>query len=86
MEKMFIISTAIAIVYSIFRFIEMRFILKENRPIKDMVRDTVIVYISAISGVFIFDQLNPLKSVAKSITGQTAGEGQAGAFVDAPNF
>ena len=56
MEKFFIIATAIAITYVSIKFIEMRFILKENKPVKDIVRDTVLVYLSSVVGVFIFDQ------------------------------
>mgnify|MGYP001323432858 CR=1 FL=1 len=84
MENIFIISTIIAIVYSIARFIEMRFILKENRPIKDMVRDSVIVYVSSMAGGFIFDQLNPITSAVKAVTGEKTSS--TGAFVDEPNF
>ena len=32
----------VAIMYVIFRFIEMRFILKENKPLKVLFRDTII--------------------------------------------
>ena len=35
----------------------MRFILKENKPVKDIIRDTVLVYLSSVVGVFIFDQI-----------------------------
>ena len=84
MEKFFIIATAIAITYVSIKFIEMRFILKENKPVKDIIRDTVLVYLSSVVGVFIFDQINPIKSLAKSVTGQATVN--PAAFVDQPTF
>jgi hypothetical protein len=60
MENIFIIAIIISIIFLIFKFIEMRFIEKENKPLKFLVRDTLIVYCSVISGYFILEQLNPV--------------------------
>ena len=50
----------VSIIYLLFRFLEMRFILKENKPLKLLLRDTLVVYISFITGHFIYEQLAPL--------------------------
>ena len=41
----------------------MRFILKENKPLKSILRDTLIVYFSVLSGKFILEQMGPLKNL-----------------------
>lgn len=56
MESSFISAGAIAVIYIIIKVVEMRVILKETKPIKDLVRDTVIVYLSSILGIFVLDQ------------------------------
>ncbi len=59
-SNVFINAGATAILFLIMKFIEMRFIEKENKPLKFLVRDTLIVYCSVISGYFILEQLNPV--------------------------
>jgi hypothetical protein len=53
-----IVPLAISIVYLLFKFIEMKFILKENKPLKDIVRDTFIVYISSALGMYAMEQMD----------------------------
>ncbi|MHA1939255.1 MAG: hypothetical protein ACW97O_13675, partial [Candidatus Thorarchaeota archaeon] len=57
MESIFAISLAIAIVYFILKFGEMRLISKEERPMKLMLRDTIAVYLSSVVGMYVVDQL-----------------------------
>tara|TARA_B000000477_G_C6001010_1_gene189043 strand:- start:353 stop:511 length:159 start_codon:yes stop_codon:yes gene_type:complete len=52
----------------------MRFILKENKPLKELFRDTLIVYLSVVSGLFISEQFNSKINKAPKV------------FTDAPNF
>ena len=56
---------AISVAYLIFKFIEMRFILKENKPIKVLARDTLIVYLSVLLGNFVMQQLTTVKLSSK---------------------
>ena len=58
---------AVAGCYLLFRFIEMRFVLKENKPLKVLVRDTVLVYLSVILGTFVMEQFGS-SSVGKKMT------------------
>ena len=60
MENKFFIASVISITYLIFKFIEMRFIEKENKPLKVLLRDTILVYFSVVTGLFIFEQLTPV--------------------------
>ena len=82
MENMFLISTIIAICYLLLKFIEMRFIEKENKPIKLLVRDTIIVYFSALLAFFVFHQTNDSGAVAY-LMGESS---QAAVFTNSPDF
>lgn len=62
----FIQGFVVSAVYLIFRFIEMRFIIKETIPLKKLVRDTLVVYISFISGIFIFNQIEPIADLGNN--------------------
>ena len=73
MESIFAISLAIAIVYFILKFGEMRLISKEERPMKLMLRDTIAVYLSSVVGMYVVDQLGDAV-VKKSPTTAFVGE------------
>ena len=53
----FILAGIISVLYALFRFLEMRFILKETKPLKFILRDAIIVYLSVIAGIFIMEQV-----------------------------
>ena len=46
MDNIFIIAAIISIIFVIGKFIEMRFIEKESKPLKLLIRDALLVYIS----------------------------------------
>ena len=64
-NSIFFTGVAIAAVYLIFRFIEMRFILKENKPLKILARDTLLVYLSVVLGHFILQQFGNMDMAVK---------------------
>jgi hypothetical protein len=53
----FILAGIVSVLYGIVRFLEMRFILKETKPLKFILRDAIIVYLTVMLGVFVVDQL-----------------------------
>ena len=59
MSNIFMIAAVISIVYILAKFIEMRFVEKENKPLKLLIRDALVVYFSVIFGHFILDQIQP---------------------------
>ena len=73
MNNMFVNAGIIAVVYSLIKFVEMRMILKESRPVKDLLRDTIMVYLSAIAGMFIIDQIGTVSVTGKSSTNVFVG-------------
>lgn len=60
MVNIFMIALIIAIVFLVIKFIEMRFIDKESKPLKLLIRDTLLVYLSVVAGYFILEQLKPV--------------------------
>jgi hypothetical protein len=78
MEKYIIHSGIIAFIYLLLKFVEMRIVIKEIKPIKELIRDTIIVYLSAMVGLYIIDEFMPSgESVKKTITN---------VFTDHPGF
>ena len=51
-------SSIISIIYFLFKFIEMRFVTKENKSLKLLVIDTLIVFISSTIALYILEQFN----------------------------
>jgi hypothetical protein len=60
MENVFLIATTISIIYFILKFVEMKFVDKEIKPLKVLIRDTLLVFFSVIVGVSIIDQFYPI--------------------------
>ncbi len=79
MENIFLEALIISIIYSIINFLEMRYYQKEDKTIKDIVKEGLLVYLSVISGVFIVEQFKP--EVEKIVS-----EAPPLVFVDNPPF
>ena len=62
-DSIFFQAFIMSIVYLLFKFIEMRFILKKNKPVKELVRESLIVYFSVLGGNFVLGQIMPLKDL-----------------------
>ena len=75
-NSIFISALVISIVYILFKFLEMRLILKESKPLKFMLRDGILVYFSVIIGYFVIQQMEPLRSIS----------GPIAVFTDSPDF
>ena len=60
MDNIFLVAGVISVIFLIGKFLEMRYVDKEPKPLKLLVRDTLLVYISIIFGNFIVEQLNPV--------------------------
>lgn len=79
MENTFIFATIISIVFFIIKFIEMRYVNRETKPLKYLVTDSFIVFICSILAQFVFEQFDNAKDMIN--TSETTS-----VFVDAPNF
>jgi len=59
MTSIFVIAAVISIIFLVAKFLEMRYIEKESKPLKFLIRDTLLVYFSVIIANFVLDQVNP---------------------------
>jgi RsiW-degrading membrane proteinase PrsW (M82 family) len=87
--NLFVIGAIIATVYFLLKFLEMRFVDQDNKkPIKVLIRDTLIVGISSVLGVYLLEQFKMFHSGSGSgIGGDGAGASSSpAAFVDTPGF
>jgi len=69
MENIFLVAGIISVIFFIAKFLEMRYIDKEPKPLKILIRDALLVYVSVVTGDFILSQLSPVinETVAPSI-------------------
>jgi hypothetical protein len=67
MSNIFITASIISIIFLIVKFIEMRFVDKENKPLKFLIRDTLLVYFSVIAGSFVLEQLKPVIHAGENV-------------------
>jgi|UniRef100_A0A6C0IPM9 hypothetical protein len=80
MENIFIIASLISFFYIIVKFIEMRFIEKDNKPLKVLIKDTLVVYLCVLLGNFIVEQINP------ALLGEDVTNTVTQVFTDNPGF
>jgi hypothetical protein len=77
MDNVFIQAGIIAALYLLLKFGEMRFVLKEAKPMKVLLKDTSIVFLSSIMGMYIIDQFMLQGEPSKNVPS---------AFMDSPTF
>ena len=88
---MLIQGAAIAIIFFIVKFLEMRFISGETLPLKVLVRDTTVVYLASVIGIYTLSQFRQSDIIKNSVLGGGGGGGGiadpvVGAFTETPNF
>ena len=79
MDNTFLIAGIVAGIFFIIKFVGMRVVDKESKPLKLLIRDSLVVYISVIGGGFIVDQLQPF------IVGDNVVQTPP-VFIDNPSF
>jgi hypothetical protein len=76
---MFIYALAIATVFFLFKFLEMKFLPDdEKKPLKIVIKETLIVYFASIVGIYMYSQFD-----SKELK---VGGKNTMAFVDKPAF
>ena len=76
MENIYLTGLVVSFIFLIAKFFEMRFISKENKPLKTTIIDTIFVYLSVVIGYYIIEQF----------TLKTQGLMEAPVFIDKPGF
>ena len=80
MTNIFLIAGIISFTFFLVKFLEMRYIEKESKPLKLLIRDALIVYFSVIIANFVIEQL---ATVAENSVG---GKKLTPVFTDNPGF
>ena len=60
MDNIFLLAGIISVIFFIGKFLEMRYIDNETKPLKILIRDSLLVYVSVVAGSFILVQLKPV--------------------------
>jgi hypothetical protein len=68
MASVFVVAAVISITFLVAKFLEMRFIEKETKPLKLLIRDALIVYFSVIAADFVMAQVNPVMVTGPKVT------------------
>ena len=56
MEKVVLLAFSLTLFYGILKFLEMKFIERQMKPLKEIVRDLIVVFISSFSVFYLFVQ------------------------------
>lgn len=91
MQNVFIISTCVVLFFAILKYIEVRYVQKEEeqgKGIKEYVRDGIIVYLSTIiSAYFYFTFENSILAFFNVVTdNKNVIMEKVEVFTDSPNF
>lgn len=85
MEKPIIITITISVLFFFAKLIEMKFVEKENKPMKFIIRDTILVLLCAFIPIMIFFQASG--PVAEMLgTGDFTASAPTQIFTDVPGF
>jgi hypothetical protein len=79
MDNIFLVAGLIAVIFFVAKFLEMRYVDKDAKPLKLLVKDSLLVFISVIAGNFILEQLKP-------VIDENMARVNPAAFTDNPPF
>ena len=54
MEKAFVLAVVICVLYSIVKYLEMRYLEQKIKPLREIVRDVLMVFVSSFVCSFVF--------------------------------
>ena len=68
MDNIFLVAGVITFIFFISKFLEMRYVEKEARPLKLLIKDALLVFACIVVGNFILEQVNPVLNDTLSAT------------------
>jgi hypothetical protein len=88
MEKVFILSIVVTCIFVIIKVLEMKYVDKEWKPLKIIIRDSVIILVSSIVGSFLYFNMDgSLTDFLNVVTDNKSFNMSATQiFTDAPGF
>ena len=54
MEKLLIVAALISLVFAVIKMLEMKYVSKEWKPLKTVIRDAVVVFLASLSTIFVY--------------------------------
>ena len=60
MDNIFLVAGLISIIFLVSKFLEMRYVDKGAKPLKVLIKDSLLVFISVVAGSFILEQVKPV--------------------------
>ena len=79
MNNQVLTAAIVSFIFFLIKFFEMRFIIKENKPLKVLVTDSLIVFISTTLTLFLLQQFNIDKIIGNTPISPDA-------FINSPDF
>ena len=79
MNNQVLTAAIVSVIFFLIKFFEMRFIIKENKPLKVLVIDSLIVFISTTITLFLLQQFNIDKIIGNTPISPDA-------FINSPDF
>ena len=87
MNGLLISAIIITVLYTVVKFFQMRFIDKENKPLKELISDSCIVFLVTFAGMFATEQLGSIDGFSHAFGLQSSSESsQVKAFTGKANF
>lgn len=85
MEKPILLTVAITVIYFLVKMIEMKYIEKESKPVKMIVRDVIIVACAVFAPLFMFfNATGPVAEMIGNVDLSSVAPTQI--FTDLPGF
>jgi hypothetical protein len=79
MNNIFLVAGLMSVIFFISKFLEMRYVDKETKPLKLLVKDSLLVFVCVLAGNFILEQVKP-------VIAENMPQMNPAAFTDNPPF
>ena len=88
MEQMFVVSIMITILFCLTKFVERHYLSDDKKPLKDVVRDSIVVMVCSLTGAYIYFQYSGCIGDFFNIVTETKvlNPDTTHVFTDVPNF
>jgi cytochrome bd-type quinol oxidase subunit 2 len=88
MEKILLLAISISVLFLIIKLVMMKYVEKDTKPLKFLVRDAFVVFASSFLPIFVFFQMSGTFNTLFGIGGGGGGDNlpQTQIFTDTPGF
>ena len=88
MEQMFVVSVMITCLFCLTKFFERRYMSDDKKPLKDVVRDSIVVMVCSLTGAYIYFQYSEYIGDFFNIVTETKvlNPATTQVFTDVPTF